>query len=66
MVRIGALFILNPLSLLQWYNALRDIGICRQMNIGQTHKGSFSIMGPHIFKIKFNFINAHHMIRDLI
>ena len=27
----------------------RDIGICRHMNLVQTHKCSFSIMGPHIY-----------------
>ena len=30
----------------------RDIGICRHMNLVQTHKYSFLIMGPHIFKRK--------------
>ena len=29
----------------------RDIGICRHMNLVQTHKCSFSVMGPHIFKV---------------
>ena len=30
----------------------RDIGICRWMNLVQTHKCSLLIMGPYIFQIK--------------
>ena len=30
----------------------RDIGICRCMDLVQTHKCSLLIMGPHIFQIK--------------
>ena len=34
--------------------APRDIGICRCMDLVQTNKCSFLIMGPHIFQIKLN------------
>ena len=35
-----------------WKYLCRDIGICRHMNLVQTHKCSFLIMGLHIFQIK--------------
>ena len=32
--------------------SLRDIGICRCMDVEQTHKCLLLIMGPHVFQIK--------------
>jgi hypothetical protein len=47
----------------------RDIGICRHMNLVQTHKCSFSIMGPIIFLnrvVLTKLINPCPMVWDSI
>ena len=49
------------------YVLSRDIGICKHMNLVETHKRSVSVMGSPIYKVvSTKLINVCCMVWDLI